>query len=70
MSWPVCHLCTHFSKIFFSETAVPVSEILCGASMGRGNKSLIVKSRSHDQDGHHTHNYMVKKKKKKKKNVQ
>ena len=31
------------------------SEILCGASMGRDNESLIAKSRSHDQDGHHAH---------------
>ena len=31
------------------------SEILCGASMGRGDESLIAKSRSHDQDGRHAH---------------
>ena len=31
------------------------SEILCGASMGRGDESLITKSRSHDQDGRHAH---------------
>ena len=37
----------------FSETAWPISEILCGASMGRGNESLIAKFGSHDQDGRH-----------------
>ena len=31
------------------------SEILGGASMGRGNESLIAKSRSHDQDSRHAH---------------
>ena len=30
-------------------------EILCGASMGRGNKSLIAKFWSHDQGGRHAH---------------
>ena len=29
------------------------SQILCGASLGRGNKSLYKWSRSHDQDGRH-----------------
>ena len=29
--------------------------IICGASMGRGNKNVFVRSRSHDQDGRHTH---------------
>ena len=31
------------------------SQILCGASMGRGNKSLFPASGSHDQDGHQAH---------------
>ena len=31
------------------------SQILCGASMGRGNKSLFVKSGSHAQHGRHAH---------------
>ena len=31
------------------------SEFLCGASMGKGNISLIAKSESHDQDGRHAH---------------
>ena len=31
------------------------SQILCGASLGRGNESLFVASESHDQDGRHAH---------------
>ena len=31
------------------------SQILCGASMGRGNKSLLAASGSHDQDGRQAH---------------
>ena len=31
------------------------SQILCGASLGRGNDILFVASGSHDQDGRHAH---------------
>ena len=31
------------------------SQILCGASLGRGNDILFAASRSHDQDGRHAH---------------
>ena len=31
------------------------SQILCGASLGRGNYILFVASGSHDQDGRHAH---------------
>ena len=31
------------------------SQIVCGASMGGGNKSLFAASGSHDQDGHQAH---------------
>ena len=31
------------------------SQILCGASLGRGNESLFAPSWSHDQDGRHAH---------------
>ena len=31
------------------------SQIVCGASLGRGNESLYKWSRLHDQDGRHTH---------------
>ena len=43
-------------NIFSSEAVKWMNpEILCGASMGRENESLVAKSRSHDQDGHHAH---------------
>ena len=31
------------------------SQILCGASLGRGDDILFAASGSHDQDGHHAH---------------
>ena len=31
------------------------SQILCGASLGRGNESLFAAPGSHDQDGRHAH---------------
>ena len=31
------------------------SQLLCGASLGRGNESLFAASGSHDQDGPHAH---------------
>ena len=31
------------------------SQILCGASLGRGNESLFTAYGSHDQDGRHAH---------------
>ena len=31
------------------------SQILCGASLGRGNEILFAASGSHDQDGRHAH---------------
>ena len=31
------------------------SQILCGASLGRGNDILFAASGSHDQDGRHAH---------------
>ena len=36
------------------------SQILCGASLGRGNDIFFAASGSHDQDGRLTHIYMVK----------
>ena len=36
------------------------SQISCGASMGWGNESEYNWFMSHDHDGHHIHNYMVK----------
>ena len=31
------------------------SQVLCGASLGRGNEMLLAASGSHDQDGRHVH---------------
>ena len=31
------------------------SQILCGASLGRGNENFFAASGSHDQDGRHAH---------------
>ena len=31
------------------------SQLLCGASLGRGNESLFAASGSHEQDGSHAH---------------
>ena len=31
------------------------SQILCGASLGRGNEILFAASGTHDQDGRHAH---------------
>ena len=44
---------THFSSL-------NLHEILCGASMDRGNESLIVKSGLHDQDCRHAHLWLKK----------
>ena len=43
-----------FSNIFWNRLANQ-SQILCGASLGRGNESLYKWTRSHDQDGRHAH---------------
>ena len=44
-----------FQRYFLLNCLANQSAILCGASMGKGNKSLIAKSGSHDQDGHQAH---------------
>ena len=43
------------SKDLLQNRLTNQSQILCGASLGRGNKSLFVASGSHDQDGRHDH---------------
>ena len=51
------HLLTlaSLSSIYTLQILANESEILCGATMGKGNESLIAKSRSHEQDGRHAH---------------
>ena len=44
------------SNIFFLRNRLAdLSQILCGASLGRGNDILYAVSGSHDQDGRHAH---------------
>ena len=46
---------TMFKHLLLRNRFANQSQILCGASLGRGNESLYKWSRSHDQDGHHAH---------------
>ena len=48
-----------FKHLLLQNRLANQSQILCGASLGRGNESLYNWSRSHDQDGRHAHIYMV-----------
>ena len=58
-SWSIVHpsvVHPQCSKISFLQNRLAnQSQILCGASLGRGNESLFVASGSHDQDGRHAH---------------
>ena len=42
-----------FKRLLLRNRLANQSQILCGASLGRGNESLYKWSRSHDQDGRH-----------------
>ena len=44
-----------FKDLLLQNHLANQSQILCGASLGRGNESLFAVSGSHDQDGHHAH---------------
>ena len=44
-----------FKHLLLRNRLANQSQILCGASLGRGNESLYKWSRSHDQDGRHAH---------------
>ena len=46
-------VCSHFQTSSPLNRSANQSQILCGASFGRGNESLYKWSRSHDQDGRH-----------------
>ena len=46
---------TMFKHLLLRNRFANQSQILCGASLGRGNESLYKWSRSHDQDGRHAH---------------
>ena len=45
----------NFKHFLLSNRGANQSQILCGASLGRGSKSLFTASGSHDQDGCHAH---------------
>ena len=45
----------NFKHLLLQNCLANQSQILCGASLGRGDESLYKWSRSHDQDGRHAH---------------
>ena len=45
----------NFKHLLLRNRWADQSQILCGASLGRGNDILFVASGSHDQDGRHAH---------------
>ena len=45
----------NFKRLLLRNRWADQSQILCGASLGRGNDILFAASGSHDQDGRHTH---------------
>ena len=47
-------------KLLLSSCLANQSQILCGGSLGKRDKNLYKWSKSHDQDGHHSHVYIVK----------
>ena len=46
---------TMLKDLLFQNRWADQSQILCGASLGRGNDILFAASWSHDQDGRHAH---------------
>ena len=49
------YMTTIFKHLLHWNRLANQSQILCGASLGRGNESVYKWSRSHDQDGRHAH---------------
>ena len=45
----------NFKHLLLQNRWADQSQILCGASLGRGNHILFAASGSHDQDGRHAH---------------
>ena len=45
----------NFKRLLLQNRLPDQCQILCGASLGRGNESLFAASGSHDQDGRHAH---------------
>ena len=46
---------TMLKRLLLRNRLADQSQILCGASLGRGNEFLFVASGTHDQDGRHAH---------------
>ena len=46
---------TMLKHLLLTNRLADPNQILCGASLGRGNKILFAASGSHDQDGRHAH---------------
>ena len=46
---------TMLKHLLLTNRLADQNQILCGASLGRGNKILFAASVSHDQDGRHAH---------------
>ena len=46
---------TMLKHLLLTNRLADQSQILCGASLGRGNEILFASSGSHDQDGRHAH---------------
>ena len=46
---------TMLKHLFLRKHLTDQSQILCEASLGRGNEILLAASGSHDQDGRHAH---------------
>ena len=55
---PSSYVFHNFKHLLLRNRLPDQSQILCGASLGRGNKSLFAASGSHDQDGRHAHTSM------------
>ena len=45
----------NFKRLLLQNRLPDQCQILCGASLGRGNESLFAASGSHDQDGRQAH---------------
>ena len=52
---PSSSVVNNFKRLLLQNRLPDQCQILCGASLGRGNESLFAASGSHDQDGRHAH---------------
>ena len=52
---PSSSVVNNVKRLLLQNRSADQSQILCGASLGRGNNILFAASGSHDQDGRHAH---------------